>query len=293
MNTVSISINNHTYLLNIVKVGREYCRPDKKHENYVRTYHSLHFVLDGFGTLCVNGKKVILGAGSVFMLKSGEQCEYYPDALKPWSYVWVNFAECSSEYDINGLFGQCGLTKDCPYVILSEYSQLADFFVQLANSYDGSALQQINCQGYFFLIIGQLIAHRNIRSRVRSSMPYKDFLRVVTYVNSNYPLNLSIKQIADDMGMSEKQLLTMFRKYIDMTPIDYINKFRISNACHFLKTMNVGVEQAARMVGIDNPKYFTRMFVKWKGVSPREYKKNCAGDNPFDWLDEKNIDSGW
>ena len=54
----------------------------------------------------------------------------------------------------------------------------------------------------------------------------------VNYIDNNYRLNLSVKQIAEDVNLSEYQIYSMFKKFINMTPIDYTNKFRISMACH-------------------------------------------------------------
>lgn len=291
LSDVQLHIGDHSFGVRISKVGQEYCRPDKKHEGLARSYYSLHFISDGGGTLVVNGKKVFLKRGMAFLLYAGESHEYYPDAMMPWSYVWVNF---TVDGDADAFVKMLGFTRDRPYVMFDDYAQLAGYFISMHNGISGGVLQDLICTGYFSLIVSVFVAeHMRRIGSASENQQRKDFMRIVTYINSNYPLNLTIGQIADDMYVSEKQLLCYFKKYIDMTPVDYINRFRVSNACNYFKTLHVGVEEAARMVGIDNPKYFTRMFVKWKGVSPREYKKNCASDNPFDWLEEKNIDSGW
>lgn len=54
---VHFALGKQTYQVDIIKVGQEYCRADKKHEELSRWYHSLHFILDGCGTISVNGKK--------------------------------------------------------------------------------------------------------------------------------------------------------------------------------------------------------------------------------------------
>ena len=262
-NIVQIHVSDKLYRVNLLKVGQEYCRPDKKHEGLVREYYSLHFVLDGYGTLCVNDKKYVLGKGTAFLLRSGVKYDYYPDAVKPWSYVWINFIGANE--DIDEFLSLCGFTKERHYVIMNDYAQTAQLFMQLHNSYDGGMLQSLKCSAD------------------------KYFNDILTYIHGNYRLNLSIKQISDDMHVSEKQMYGMFKKFLEMTPVDYINRYRISNACIFLKQMDVSVETVAGMVGIDNPKYFTRMFIKWKGKSPREYRKSCADDDPFKWMSEKNI----
>ena len=286
-----LDLPNKTYRADILKVGKEYCRPDKKHESLVREYYSIHFILDGYGTLCIGNKKYVLGRGTAFVLYAGEQYDYYPDAYKPWSYIWINLNQTREDDNLNELFAECGFSKEKPYVIFNDYAQVANNFMELFNSYDGMFLQNLKCTGYFSLILSQLIEEKNRYAPVgvKGSLSYKYFADIITYINSNYRLNLSIGQIASDMSVSEKQIYSMFKKFINMTPIDYINRYRISNACIFLKQMDINVENVAVMVGIDNPKYFTRLFNKWKGMSPREYKKICDGDDPFFWLKEKNI----
>ncbi|MDE6398907.1 MAG: AraC family transcriptional regulator, partial [Clostridiales bacterium] len=73
---------------------------------------------------------------------------------------------------------------------------------------------------------------------------------------------------------------------INMSVTEYINRYRIAQACLlFRKADNAMTDpQIAKEVGYDNYNYFVRMFTKCKGMSPREYKKNCADDNPMDWL---------
>lgn len=60
---VHFALGKQTYQVDIIKVGQEYCRADKKHEELSRWYHSLHFILDGCGTISVNGKKQLLSKG--------------------------------------------------------------------------------------------------------------------------------------------------------------------------------------------------------------------------------------
>lgn len=53
---VHFALGKQTYQVDIIRVRQEYCRADKKHEELSRWYHSLHFILDGCGTISVNGK---------------------------------------------------------------------------------------------------------------------------------------------------------------------------------------------------------------------------------------------
>lgn len=277
-----------TYGIEIKKVGQEHCLPRKKSELRRKRYHSLHFVLHGFGTLHSGENKISLGRGNVFLLYANEEYTYYPNAVDPWSYIWVDFYG----EELDELFEACGFTREKPYVRMTDSAELIDLLKQLVEKYNGSDVQSMVCSAYTLLVFGRLIEYKNRYLKVseRGSVFFKQFRDIIDYINNNYRMNLTLEQIAEDMCVSERQLIYMFRSNIEMTPINYINKFRISNACELLKRDDLKVEEIAEMVGIEDEKYFTRMFTKWKGVSPREYRKVCKDDDPFDWLKEKNID---
>ncbi|MCI5732079.1 MAG: AraC family transcriptional regulator, partial [Eubacterium sp.] len=53
----------------------------------------------------------------------------------------------------------------------------------------------------------------------------------------------------------------------------FITSIRITNSQMLLETTNYAVNEIARIVGYDNPLYFSRLFHKQKGCSPSEYRK--------------------
>ena len=103
-------------------------------------------------------------------------------------------------------------------------------------------------------------------------------------------MNFTLDEIAEKMNVTKKQLITMFNDFADMTPVNYVNRFRISTACVILSESSVGIKAVSQMVGIEDEAYFTRMFTKWKGMSPREYQKAQVCEDPYQWLKEKNLD---
>ena len=68
-------------------------------------------------------------------------------------------------------------------------------------------------------------------------------------------------------------LCRIFREYTGQTPIDRLNSTRIDNACKLLAQKGVSVTEAALSVGFDDLSWFSRVFKKHKGVSPKEYRK--------------------
>ena len=280
--------NENSYEFTVKKIGREHCLPQKKHERRARGYHSLHFIRHGWGSLLVDGKKVMLSKGSLFLLYAGENFEYYPDSVEPWSYIWIDFYGD----ELDGLFEACGFSKEKPYIRVIDYAEMEDTMIELVDNYNDTEVQDMVCSAYSVLLFSQLIKYqnRNNKANKNNSTLYKQFRETIIYINNNYRMNLTLEQIEEDMCVTERQLLYMFKIYVGLSPINYINKFRISNACELLKQSDLKIKTIAEMVGVEDEKYFMRMFMKWKGMSADEYRQNCLEDNPFDWLKEKNID---
>jgi len=59
-----------------------------------------------------------------------------------------------------------------------------------------------------------------------------------------------------------------------MSPVDYRNRIRITNACSLLESTSLSVEEIAALVGFETPFYFSRLFKRAMGVSPRQYREH-------------------
>ena len=64
-----------------------------------------------------------------------------------------------------------------------------------------------------------------------------------------------------------------FKQIVKHTPMQYLLTIRVNNAASLLETTNYGLAEIATIVGYEDPLYFSRLFRKIKGVSPRGYRK--------------------
>ena len=73
--------------------------------------------------------------------------------------------------------------------------------------------------------------------------------------------------------MSVSWFIRNFKKYTGSTPMQFIVGIRINNAQMLLETTTYSINEISKIVGYDNQLYFSRLFHKLKGYSPREYRK--------------------
>ncbi len=83
-----------------------------------------------------------------------------------------------------------------------------------------------------------------------------------SYFNENYNRDIKIEEYAASKGMSVSWFIRNFKKSTGTTPMQFITSIRITNAQMLLETTNYAVNEIARIVGYDNPLYFSRLFHK-------------------------------
>lgn len=92
------------------------------------------------------------------------------------------------------------------------------------------------------------------------------------YLREHYAENLSLAQVAERLGISGGYLSTLFSQTMDCKFVDYLNMIRIERACTYLKQNYLKTYEIAYKVGFRDEKYFSKVFKKVKGVSPKEYR---------------------
>ncbi|MCJ7824945.1 MAG: DNA-binding response regulator, partial [Anaerolineales bacterium] len=96
--------------------------------------------------------------------------------------------------------------------------------------------------------------------------------KAMAYIHTNYMQSLTRGEIASHVGLSERHLTRCFQQEMGLTPITYLNRYRIQQAKILLEGGDMGITEVAMAVGFSSGGYFTRVFRQEMGVSPREYQ---------------------
>ena len=79
--------------------------------------------------------------------------------------------------------------------------------------------------------------------------------------------------MAMSVGVSEDYLGRIFLQELGLSPMEYLNRYRIKEAKVLLNHTCASITEIADQVGFDDPAYFSRAFRKQVGISPRAYRK--------------------
>lgn len=98
------------------------------------------------------------------------------------------------------------------------------------------------------------------------------------YVDGHYMEKLALADIADTLNISAGHLSNTFKKLTGITLSDYIANVKIEHAKELIDTHQYLMYEISDMLGFDNPYYFSKVFKKVTGISPREHEnRNASG----------------
>ena len=84
---------------------------------------------------------------------------------------------------------------------------------------------------------------------------------------------LSVDEVARECGVTPAHLIRSFRRYLDVTPKQYMNSLRVEMACDLLKYTGKSMEEIAEQSGFSEARQMRRVFRETVGVTPREYRE--------------------
>lgn len=96
--------------------------------------------------------------------------------------------------------------------------------------------------------------------------------RAVKYIESQYAQDMGIQDIADELMISESHLSRLFKDCTGYTVGDYLQHYRIKQACSLLGNQTLKIYKIADKVGYRDQRYFSVMFKKIVGLTPREFQ---------------------
>jgi len=96
----------------------------------------------------------------------------------------------------------------------------------------------------------------------------------MAYVHEHYPEVFTRETLARYVGVSEDYLTRCFRQELGLTPMAYLNRYRVSRAKEMLSAGRKSVTEVAIAVGFSDTKYFSRVFRREVGVSPAAYRRD-------------------
>ncbi|MBB2184375.1 AraC family transcriptional regulator [Lachnospiraceae bacterium MD1] len=97
--------------------------------------------------------------------------------------------------------------------------------------------------------------------------------KIQRHLEENYSMDISLDTVAEVVNLSTSYLSFIFKEISGKNFVDYVNEFRIEKAKQLLDETSFNVAQIAEQVGYNSANSFSKVFKKYVGISPGQYRK--------------------
>ena len=92
------------------------------------------------------------------------------------------------------------------------------------------------------------------------------------YIQKNYPNAITITDIAASANISKSECFRCFAELSQLSPIEYVNQYRLTQAAQLLRTTAQSVSDICYLTGFNSSSYFTKKFKDYFKMTPKDYR---------------------
>lgn len=160
-------------------------------------------------------------------------------------------------------------------------NSLCTRIVELYNNYQTGIIYDYEVIGNFYIIWNEIYKCTDSKlyiDPVSQNIDIHIQKKMITYITSHYYDNIELEDIAASGNISRSKCCQIFKKYMQQSPVAYLNAYRMELSCTLLKNTSYSITSIATSCGYNHLSYFSKIFQKKFGCTPMEYRKNFSSD---------------
>lgn len=244
-----------------------------------RLDYQLLYIVSGKTHFYFGGKERIVTAGHMVLIQPRMEQKYeYFGEDKPEVY-WVHF----TGGNVKNILRKYEIPLDDPVFYSGASSTYTYIFKEMINELQTYKTGFEELLTMYLKQIFLLVQRTRMEEKPSVSTYIQEEIEYARrYFNEHYNEPISIQDYAESRNMSVCWFQRNFKQIVNHTPMQYLLMIRINNAVSLLETTDYGLSEISAIVGYEDPLYFSRLFRKIKGISPRDYRKlvKSKGQDP-------------
>lgn len=102
---------------------------------------------------------------------------------------------------------------------------------------------------------------------------YNRIKEILSYLEQHYTEKISLSDISSHIHLCESECCRIFKHGMNVSLFTFLQEYRIERSIEYLSDPTRSITEIAAMTGFADSNYYSKVFVKLKGCSPREYRK--------------------
>lgn len=232
----------------------------------------LIYCVEGYGCIHINDTKHQLTPNSFYIIKAHTPHCYFANEKDPWSIYWVHFGGNFSDI----FYEKFNKLDQGNHVIIPFESNRAaefEYIIDLIGIELSKDVFEYTCI-LLYKTIGSFLYY-SLRSKSKIANTTESLIEEIKeYLNKNVREKLTISMIADEFNKSNSSIFSLFKQNTGYSIIHYFNLIKIQHTCELMNLTTMPLKEISYTLNFQDPLYFSRLFKKYMGVSPTEYRKN-------------------
>lgn len=165
----------------------------------------------------------------------------------------------------------------------AEEAGVHPFYIDICSNRQVQLIEQSTSKEQCTTICTQMMLEycRLIRSHTLKNYS-RQIQKAITYITSDLTADLSLKAISELLNINASYLSTLFKKEVGIPLTDFVIRQRIGQAKKLLIVTDLPTKTIARQCGIPDIYYFSRLFKRTTGVTPKIYRESIIKGNSDD-----------
>lgn len=232
----------------------------------MRAYYLLHHIIDGTYTVEIDGKEYLCQPGDTFFIFPQTAYSMSCSATERCEYCWVGFSGLESDMILQYL----RVSKENPIIHSGSTSTVRTLHSEIYNARGETLAASFAMASKLYLLFSHLLSETS----QKESAEENDYLqKALEYIHRHFTEDITVNDVCSHLNVSRSWLFRIFSTLIGESPSNYITAQRLALACSFLRDTQMNISEIADRVGYADSLYFSRIFKKHVGFSPREYRR--------------------
>lgn len=180
------------------------------------------------------------------------------------------------------------LRSNEPVIKLSDFNNLAQLLLIMQDNLDKSSENYQNT--FIDFTLASLFVQIGDDYRTQKKHPVaariKYVRKAVYYIHMRYQFPISSAEVAEYANVSQNYLNALFKKDFGQTIVDYLNAYRISKAKSIIEKSTIPYSMIFSQVGYRTKQNFNKNFLRYTGMTPREYRNGMRTKDNTHWTPE-------
>ena len=158
--------------------------------------------------------------------------------------------------------------SDAPYITASGGTATADLMLHLIARDHGMELSEAVADQMVYASARGSTARQTTSVQARNGMRNEKLMHAIRLMRESIEYPMTTAEIADEVGISSRQLERLFGQHMNRSPKKYFMELRMERARHLLIQTDASVAEVALACGFDSPGHFSRVYRTAFGIAP-------------------------